>query len=193
MPILIIRLYASKYFNVEENKRELDVPLKHLNDENLVCENEEKPTKDADAGTPEKRSARLATESIAKRQQRVSETDSQRMIRLQQLTSSRENRIASESNDQRAARLHYKHQRQSQSDKISSETEQERAARLLKMSASQQDRISNETEQERAARLHCDTEQHRVSRTQFEYCTSSRSTSGTKETSEINNNQFTYI
>ena len=52
-----------------------------------------------------KRSARLATESIAKRQQRASETDSQRVLRLQQLTSSRENRVASESNDQRAARL----------------------------------------------------------------------------------------
>ena len=47
MPILIIRLYASKNFNVEENKRELDVPLKHLNNENLVCGNEERPTKHA--------------------------------------------------------------------------------------------------------------------------------------------------
>ena len=73
MPILIICLYASKDFNVEENKIELDVPLKHLNNENLVCGNEERPTKDAE--TPEKRSARLATESIAKRQQRVSETE----------------------------------------------------------------------------------------------------------------------
>ena len=79
---------------------------------------------------------------------------------MQQLTSSRENRVASESNDQRAARL--QHQRQSQSDKIGSETEQERAARLQQMSASQQDRIANETEQERAARLQCDAEQHRV-------------------------------
>ena len=158
MPILIIRLYASKDFNVEENKRELDVPLKHLNNENLVCRNAEWPTKDAE--TPEKRSARLATESLAKRQQHASETDSQRVLRLQQLTSSRENRVASESNDQRAARL--QHQRQSQSDKIGSETEQERAARLQQMSASQQDRIANETEQERAARQQCDAEQHRI-------------------------------
>ena len=43
-----------------------------------------------DAETPlVKRSARLATESIAKRQHRASETDSQRVLRLQQLTSSR--------------------------------------------------------------------------------------------------------
>ena len=82
------------------------------------------------------------------------------MLRLQQLTSSWENRVASKSNDQRAARL--QHQRQSQSDKIGSETEQERAARLQQMSASQEDRIANETEQERAARLQCDAEQHRV-------------------------------
>ena len=79
---------------------------------------------------------------------------------MQQLTSSRENRVASESNDQRAARL--QHQRQSQSDKIGNDTEQERATRLQQMSASQQDRIANETKQERAARLQCDAEQHRV-------------------------------
>ena len=80
------------------------------------------------------------------------------VLRSQQLTSSWENRVASESNDQRAARL--QHQRQSQSDKIGSETEQERAARLQ-----------------------CDAEQHRVAANNLS--TSSRSTSDTKENSEI--------
>ena len=61
-----------------EQERAIDVPLKHLNNENLVCGNKERPTKDAE--TPEKRSARLATESIAKRQQCASETDSQRVL-----------------------------------------------------------------------------------------------------------------
>ena len=93
-------------------------------------------------------------------------------------------------NDQRAARL--QHQRQSQSDKIGSETEQERAARLQQMSASQQDRIANETEQERAARLQCDAEQHRVAAHNLSTVPLLDQPVVQKETSEINNNQFTY-
>ena len=75
------------------------------------------------------------------------------MLRLQQLTSSRENRVACKSNEIRGL-LDYSIKDNHRVTRLAvSETEQERAARLQQMSASQQDRITNETEQERAARL----------------------------------------
>ena len=77
------------------------------------------------------------------------------------------NRLASETEEERAARL------QQMRDRLAAETEEERAARLQQMSANQRHRLASETEEERADRLQqmrdrlaSETEEERAARLQ---------------------------
>ena len=70
------------------------------------------------------------------------------------------NRLASETEKERAARL--QQMSANQHHRLASETEKERAARLQQMSANQHHRLAAETGSEREARLH---QPHCTSRT----------------------------
>ena len=74
-------------------------------------------------------------------------------------------RLASESEEERAARL----QRMSvnQRHRLASETEEERAARLQQMSANQRHRLAAETGSEREARLQRNREEQRGQQSQL--------------------------
>ena len=54
-------------------------------------------------------------------------------------------------------------------DRLASETEEERAARLQWMSANQRHRLATETEEEREARLQCNREGQRGQQSQLPF------------------------
>ena len=69
----------------------------------------------------------------------ASETEEERAARLQQMSANQCHRLATEIEEERAARL------QRMRDSQASETEEERAARLQQMSANQHHRLAAET------------------------------------------------
>ena len=87
----------------------------------------------------------------------ATETEEERAARLQQMR----DRLASETEEERTARL------QRMRDRLASETEEERAARLQQMSANQHHRMAAETGSEREARLQCNREGQRGQQSQL--------------------------
>ena len=77
----------------------------------------------------------------------ASETEEERAARLQRMSANQHHRLASETEEERAARL--QQMSANQHHRLATETEEERAARLQRM----RDRLASETEEERAARL----------------------------------------
>ena len=85
--------------------------------------------------------------SANQRHRLASETEEERAARLQQMSANQRHRLASETEEERAARL--QQMSANQCHRLATETEEERAARLQRM----RDRLASETEEERAARL----------------------------------------
>ena len=77
----------------------------------------------------------------------ASEAEEERAARLRRMSANQCHRLATETEEERAARL------QQMRDRLASETEEERAARLQQMSANQHHRLAAETGSEREARL----------------------------------------
>ncbi len=87
-------------------------------------------------------------------QRLASETEEEREARLQRMSQ----RLASETEEEREARL--QRMRLHQQQRLASETEEEREARLQRVTLHQQERLASETEEEREDRIERDRERH---------------------------------
>ena len=95
----------------------------------------------------------------------ASETEEERAARLQQMSANQRHRLASKTEEERAAKL--QQMSANQCHRLASETEEERAARLQQMSANQHHRLAAETGSEREARLQHNREGQRGQQSQL--------------------------
>ena len=85
------------------------------------------------------------------RERLATESAEERAARLQQVSANQRERLATESAEERAARL--QQVRANQRERLATESAEERAARLQQVSANQRERLATESAEEREARL----------------------------------------